>query len=135
MEKQIEELTDSLCHAQIQVQAQNSIIEGAHAQLVVQDLYLGHLNDSVNVHEKKKASNCTRVFPDGQGHLLTADQFQEKLVKAAEITQAKTAAQERAKAKRKAKKAIQQAVDDLWNVQAEEHKQALQTWEAECVEL
>jgi hypothetical protein len=40
MQKQIEELTDSLRHAHIQVQAQNSIIEGAHAQLVVQDMYL-----------------------------------------------------------------------------------------------
>ena len=135
MQKQIEELTDSLRHAQIQVQAQNSIIEGAHAQLVVQDLYLGRLNDSLNVHEKKKATDRTRIFPDGQGRLLTSDQFQEELAKAAETTQAKAAAQEKAKAKRQAKKAIQQAVDDLWKSRAEEHKQALQAWEAECAEL
>jgi hypothetical protein len=135
MQKQIEELTNSLRHAHIQVQAQNSVIEGAHAQLVVQDMYLGRLNESLNVHEKKKPNDHTQVFPDGQGRLLTDDQFQAELAKAAEKTQEKAAAQEKAKAKREAKKAFRQAVDDLWKVRAEEHKQAVQAWETECTEL
>jgi hypothetical protein len=134
LKKEVEELTESLRCAHIHSQAQSSIIEGAHAQLVVQDMYLGRLNESLNLKENKP-SDRTRLFPEGGGRLLTEDRFAEELANDAAKKKMKAAAQEQGQAERAARKATQNAVSELWKVRCQEHKQAVCDWEAECSRL
>ena len=72
LEKEIRTLTESLHFANIHRYAQQDVIEKAHAQLIVQNIYATKLNEALNVKEKgmEKEDNHTKLFPDGKGRHL-----------------------------------------------------------------
>ncbi|TEB24267.1 hypothetical protein FA13DRAFT_1638841, partial [Coprinellus micaceus] len=129
MEAHINELTQSLRHAQDHIKARNLIIEGAHAQLVVQDMNLHAQNRVIEACEKKtKKSDRTILFPHGHGHCLTGDDFTASIT-----AQATKAAEETAKKKKRIEERAQnrskadlvntrwKEVTDEWNRRKAEH--------------
>ncbi|KAF9439779.1 hypothetical protein P691DRAFT_768896 [Macrolepiota fuliginosa MF-IS2] len=54
LKEQLTELKTSLGHAQQHIKAQNAIIEGNHAQMIIQDLHLHKLNQALQGKEKKE---------------------------------------------------------------------------------
>jgi hypothetical protein len=79
LEHEIVALTESLCLAHIHHQAQENVIEAAHVQLIVQNMYAMKLNEALNVKEKEKEKeqedDCTKLCPDGKGRYLTDEGF------------------------------------------------------------
>ena len=67
LEDEIKALTESLRLAHLHHQTQESIIEGAHAQLIVQDMFAIKLNEALNVKEKEKEDDHPKLFPEGKG--------------------------------------------------------------------
>ena len=66
LEDEVTALKANLAVAHEHVQAQESVIHGAHAQLVVQNLHLRKLNVALNTREEKKKNECTILF-EGKG--------------------------------------------------------------------
>ena len=67
MEAYIGELIRELETAQKCVAVQNSVIEGQHAQLVLQVLQLVKQNEVLHVKENTKENDHTKLFPGGGG--------------------------------------------------------------------
>ena len=75
---EVAELKANLAVAHKHAQAQDSIIHGAHAQLVVQNLHLWKLNIALNTREEKKKNECAVLF-EGRGQIFTSDSFFTKV--------------------------------------------------------
>ena len=75
LENKIKALTESLQLAHIHHHAQQSVIEAAHAQLIVQDMFAVKLNEALNVKEKEKEDDRTKLFLEGKGRHLTDKEF------------------------------------------------------------
>jgi hypothetical protein len=75
LEDDIQELTNDLHHAHITHQVQECIIEGANAQLIIQNIFATKLNSTLNTKENKKADDHTKFFSGGKGQHLTGENF------------------------------------------------------------
>jgi len=82
MQAHIDKLTSALDLAKTLVDAQNSIIEASRVQLIIQDMHLRKLNETLQVKEKVKDDDRSKLFPQGKGRLLTGDDFHEERVNA-----------------------------------------------------
>jgi len=74
MQAHIDKLTSALDLAKTLVDAQNSIIEALRAQLIIQDMHLGKLNETLQVKEKVKDDDrCHTMewFPSNEHRLLS----------------------------------------------------------------
>jgi hypothetical protein len=67
MQQHIEELTTSLQQSQNIIQSQKLIEEWHTAQLVIQNLELTKMLQSLQAKEKKKKNDRTILFPGGFG--------------------------------------------------------------------
>jgi hypothetical protein len=128
MEARITELTQSLRQAQDHIKARNLIIEGAHAQLVVQDMHLHAQNRVIEAREKKKKDDRTMLFPHGHGRCLTGDEFTGAMVAQA-ASRAEEAEKRRKRVEERAEKrsktdlvnARWKEVTDEWNLRKVQH--------------
>jgi hypothetical protein len=77
---QIDDLTEQLCHAEEHIQMHNAIIEGTHAQMVLQNLYAEKQSQVLGAKEKK-VDKCTKLFLKGKGLWLTDTKLIEELDK------------------------------------------------------
>ncbi|KAG2346938.1 hypothetical protein BDR05DRAFT_959161 [Suillus weaverae] len=80
LEEYTEELTDSLSSAKIHMQSRDLIIEGAHAQLIMQ--------------------GRAKLFPEGKGRHLTDEAFAQELERVEQEKQGKEAEKDKRKALR-----------------------------------
>lgn len=96
------------------VSAQKSIIEGAQAQLVIQNLHLTKQNEVIQTKENTKEDDLTKLFPRGQGRHLTGDDFHEERVIADKEKRAKAAAKEKRKDDQVTRRARKEAIEKLW---------------------
>lgn len=135
LEARNRELSAELQLAKQHVAARDIIIEGDRAQLVVQHLVLKKQNDALHVKETKKASDRTRLFADGKGRVLTADDFIEKVkdIQTKKITN--DAAKEARLKARGNKRAARAALEDEWKDMQKQHQIAVEAWQARCARL
>ena len=137
LEDEIKALTESLHLAHIHHQAQESIIEGAHAQLIVQDMFAIKLDEALNVKEteKEKEDDRTKLFPGGKGRHLTDKEFIGQKQQIAQDKQNKAAAHTAKQTAGTAKKSQKDALESLWKRHKEEHEKAVMEWTDECKRL
>ncbi|KAH6904828.1 hypothetical protein BKA70DRAFT_1108807 [Coprinopsis sp. MPI-PUGE-AT-0042] len=132
LEERIQALTSSLSSAQNQLKAQNLIIEGAHAQLVVQDMILNKQNQTLEAKGKKKNDDRTILFPGGYGRCLTSDEF-TALVDAQAAALDKKAEEKRKRAElRQQKRSRKDLVDSRWREAQEKYKDLKAKHEEQC---
>ena len=128
MQTHIDKLTEFLELAKILADVQNSIIEATQAQLVIQDIHLGKMNETLQVKEKVKDDDCSKLFPQGRGQLLTGDDFHEERVNADTEKRKKEAARALRKESKATQKVRNEAVAKLWKEWNDTHKKAVAKW-------
>jgi hypothetical protein len=75
LQNENDSLRESLHLAHQLIQAHRLIDEGCNAQLIIQNLMLDKMNQSLRAKEKKKQKGRTKLFPGGYGHHLTNEEF------------------------------------------------------------
>ncbi|KDQ09419.1 hypothetical protein BOTBODRAFT_117181 [Botryobasidium botryosum FD-172 SS1] len=134
LETRNKELTESLRRAKDQLAAHNLIIEGSHAQLVVQNLYLAKLNKALHSSEQRK-DDRTRLFPDGKGRHLTASGFRSLKRAQEKKRKDRLEAQRKGAIYHEEKRAAKEEAEAAWKVICEEHKEAIRAWDIERARL
>ena len=102
-----DKLAESLQWAHDQILAYQLINEGAQAQLIVQDLTLRKLKESLFTKENKQKNDRTKLFPQGKGRVLTDDAFTEEIKRMDDARTAKEKGKEARVASREARKEAQ----------------------------
>lgn len=135
LQDRVEQLASSLQHAQQYIKARDLIIEGVHAQLIIQNLILNKQNEVIEARSKKKKDDCTLLFPGGLGRCLTSDEF-AALVDAQAAKAAQEEEDKRARAVLRAqKRSKKDLIDARWKEAMEEWKQVKDKHEDECQRL
>ncbi|KAF8969033.1 hypothetical protein BDZ97DRAFT_1654424 [Flammula alnicola] len=115
--------------------AQDGIIEGSSATMIVQDLTLRKLNGALHGKETEKASNRTLVIDASKGQCYSQDSIREGIFEQEERKKA-AAAQKRSKADgRAAKKEAQAKLDEEWKRIKMNHEDAVKCWKTDCEKL
>ena len=128
-------LVDSLGLALQDMRARDMIIEGAHAQMVIQNLHLVKVKEARHASTGQKKSDRTKLFPDGKGRHLTSNEFIEA-VKQLEVNKStKEAMKEWRKTVVELKRAAREANELEWKVINERYGQAVLVWKSECERL
>jgi hypothetical protein len=127
-------LRDALHQSKTQIHARDLVIEGAHAQLVYQNLHLQKTNNALNNNEKRKKNDRALLF-DGKAQVLSSSEFHTKVVQqnaAREAAAADKTTRADARATRKNALAV---IEEEWSVIKSNHVKNLEAWEAECQRL
>ncbi|TFK39562.1 hypothetical protein BDQ12DRAFT_604088 [Crucibulum laeve] len=115
--------------------AQESIIEGAHATLVIQNLHLLKLNSALHGKEKERGPNHTLVIDLSKSQVFSSAAVLEGLWAQEERKKAEEA-QKKAKADvRAAKKEVQVKLDAEWVRIKADHKNNITEWKLTCANL
>ncbi|KDQ18408.1 hypothetical protein BOTBODRAFT_171254 [Botryobasidium botryosum FD-172 SS1] len=118
------ELTESFRRAKEQLAARELILEGSHAQLVVQNFYIIKLNKALHSSKQRK-DDCTRLFPDGKGRHLTASSFRSLKRRLEKRRSDRLAAQRVGAIYREEKRAEKEEAEAAWRVICEKHREAI----------
>jgi hypothetical protein len=114
------------------VQAQDSIIHGAHAQLVVQNLHLRKLNVALNTNEGEKKNERTILFEGkGQPELLTSDTFFQKVEDQKARKETAAAKKISNAVSRSARKEAQAKLEEEW-ARLKKNHEASNAWKLTC---
>lgn len=132
---QVAALTESLALAKLQIAAKDAAIITENVQLAIQRVYNRHLNETLNVKEKTKEADHTKLFPDGKPRLLTADDFIAQVSQVKADRESKEAEKRKWAGARAAKKVGREAAKAAWKLLLVAHDQAVITWEAEKLAL
>ena len=124
-------LRDSLRQAQTKVRARNLVIEGAHAQLVYQNLHLQKTINALNNKENHKKNNRALLF-DGKAQVLSSDEFHAKVVEQNATRDAAVAERARNADARLAKKNALAAIEEEWGKIKADHEKNVEAWESDC---
>ncbi|KAF8154145.1 hypothetical protein B0H34DRAFT_720620 [Crassisporium funariophilum] len=121
----------SLHQAKRQVHAWDLVIEGAHSQLLYQNLHLQKTTNVLYNKENRKKNGRALLF-DGNAQSLSLDEFYAKIL-------AKNAARDTAAAMRvrngemrTARKDSLAALEKEWGRIRLDHENNVKTWETEC---
>lgn len=124
-------LKSNLEHAQLQVHARDAMLEGAHAQLIVQNLSLQKLNQALFNKENRKTNDRALLF-DGRAQVLSSDTFTAKISDAAQKRDAETAKRAENAQMRVARKQAMDALEEEWGHIKAEHEEAVRAWSVIC---
>ncbi|KAJ6525797.1 hypothetical protein DFH09DRAFT_1250689 [Mycena vulgaris] len=135
LETRCEKLENELADARRLLAAHQAISQGQNAQLIVQNMAMGKLKQSLFEKEKGKKSDRTVLFPGGKGRHLTSDEViaQKRAMenaKAKEVTD-----KEAKKVKRDEKKAEKERLATEWKAMLAVHGANVEKWEAQCLRL
>ncbi|KAI0080813.1 hypothetical protein K474DRAFT_1566496, partial [Panus rudis PR-1116 ss-1] len=123
---------ESLKLAKQHVQARDGIIEGAQAQLVVQDIYANKINKALYAKETKQKPDRARLFIEGKGRYATEAQFAEEMKRSQREREEEEGAKSRRRVQRLEKRGAKEAVEAAWMELKEAHAVAVAAWEVEC---
>lgn len=126
------ELRAQLALAKEHIAARDLVIKSSHAQLVVQHLVLRKQKDALHAKENKKAADKTRLFVDGKGQALTADEFVQKVQDIEDGWKAKEDAKAARARARESKKAAKAALEVRWKGMMQEWQDAVKVWSERC---
>ncbi|KAH7908110.1 hypothetical protein BJ138DRAFT_1013419 [Hygrophoropsis aurantiaca] len=126
------ELHNSLSRAKKHIQGRDAIIEGTHAQLVVQNIFTMKQSQALHGKENRKETDRTKLFPEGKGRHLTSEGFMNEVDRSESARKEKLAAKEQRKSGRAEKKSEKAAIETEWKRLLDEHTLAVDAWENEC---
>ncbi|PBK60942.1 hypothetical protein ARMSODRAFT_1026031 [Armillaria solidipes] len=134
----VDEVTDlqaQLHLAHQHVSARDGIIEGAHATMVVQNLFVQKQSISLNTKENERSRSNTKVSMNGKGRHLTGTEFWSEVEGAEKAKADKAAEKERKKNSCESAKNARQELEERWKVMKAAHGDAVQAWKERCEEL
>ena len=115
--------------------AQDSIIKGSSATMVVQNMHLHKLNDALYGQETEKTSKHTFVIDSSKGQVYSDDTIHEGLFAQEERKKA-LGSEKRLKADgRAAKKEALAKLEEEWKRIKIIHEEVTRIWKAECDRL
>lgn len=135
LEEHVLMMTKGLECSQQLVAAQQVVIEGANAQMVVQNLAMDKVNLSLHKKEKKKKSDRTVLFPGGKGRHLTDLEVIRKKRELEEERVQEEVEKERRKVAKDNKKMEKEQLEVQWKTMTEEYENAVGVWETACQQL
>lgn len=132
LERENARLRESLHHAGRQMKAKDFVIEGCHAQLIVQDMHLRKVNQALKSKEEKKSEGRkdTITFDKG-GNVFTSDEWWEQLVKNKERQDREAAEKSTRASARELNRAARAAAEGEWRLIKELHERKVRDWEKE----
>jgi hypothetical protein len=133
--QRVEELTINLDLAKQHLDACKEIEEANNAQLVIQDITLQKMNQTLHAKENKKKNKRTKLFTGGLGRHLTHVET-ITTVRANEDARALEKNQKEQRQKdREAKKGQKEKAEREWKVMVEAYAVTVKEWEDECKRL
>lgn len=117
------------------IRTQNSVIEGQNAQLIVQNMGMEQMNESLHAKENTKKTDRTVLFPGGKGRHLTGSEFRALKKKQEEAKIAQKSRMESRKADRWKKRVEKVKVELAWKRIQQEHAKSVEDWKGECQQL
>lgn len=115
--------------------AQNGIIEGSSATMVIQNIHLRKLNGALYGQETEKTSKRTLVINTSKGQVYSEDAIHEGIFAQEEKKKA-VAAEKKLKADGRAvKKDVQAKLEEEWKRIKIIHDEAMKIWKADCEKL
>ena len=130
-----ENLRTNLRRAHMHSVAKDNIIEGAQAQLVIQNLHLQKMNGALFNKEKEKRSERTLIFEGGKGQVFSSDTFVAKIQSIADQKEAEAARKAQNAKDRAAKRDARAKLEAEWARLKSQHEEAMQQWKLECARL
>ena len=124
-------LKSNLEHAQLQLHARDAMLEGAHAQLVVQNLSLQKLNQALFNKENRKTNDRALLF-DGRAQVLSSDSFTAKISDAAQKRDAEVSKRAENAQTRASRRQAMEELEEEWGRIKAEHEEAVRAWSAIC---
>ena len=135
LQKENELLKTHLKQAHTLSHAQDGIIEGSSATMVVQNMHLCKMNGALYGKETEKASTRTLVIDSSKGQVYSDDAIRDGLFEQEERKKA-LAAVKRSKADgRAAKKEALAKLEEEWKRMKIIHEEATRMWKADCDRL
>lgn len=135
LKKRIDALAKSLTFAHSRLQAQEAIIEGQTAQLVLQNMGMEAMNRTLHKKEKPKNSDRTAMFPKGFGrHATDLECIQQKRLLEDERKKSEVDKAAR-KVSKQTKKAAKDRLEEQWKEVCAVHEEAVDSWKARCERL
>jgi hypothetical protein len=117
------------------IAARDGIIEGAHATMVIQNMFVERQSQALNAKENKKSKDRTKILMDGKGRHLTDREFISKLEKAQQERNDEARAKEKRAGVRNAARVARLALEVKWKEVQEVHRRQVEAWETECQKL
>ena len=133
--QRVDELTANLDLARQHLNTRKETEEANNAQLVIQDITLWKLNETLHAKENKKKSKCTKLFTGGMGRHLT---HSETITTVRENQEARAREQNwkaQRKQDRERNKAEKVKADVEWKAMIEVYTVKVKEWEDECTRL
>ncbi|KAF8156974.1 hypothetical protein B0H34DRAFT_634206, partial [Crassisporium funariophilum] len=127
-------LRQHLQQAHTHVHARDLIIEGAHAQLVVQNLHLGKTMQALNKRENKKKNDRSLLF-NGKAQVLSSDEFTAQVLAQTSRREEEAATRKKNAEARVAKKSAQDTIENEWKRIKANHEKDVEAWQLECQRL
>ena len=121
LKAELEMLRSNLGFAQKHIQVRDGIIEGAHAQLVIQNLHQKRLHETLHTKEKKKSSRQSRLFAGWKGCHLTRDEFMMAVDEVEQTKEDEENARSACKKAAKDRKSAKEANEEKWQDMLKEH--------------
>ena len=118
-------MTESLEHSRQLIAAQQVIIKGANAQLIMQNLAMDKVSLTLYEKKKKKKSNRTILFPGGKGRHLTNPELIQKKHELEEERAQEEIEKERRKMAKDNKRMEKEQLDVQWKTMIDKYEHAV----------
>ena len=135
LEKNVDDLKESLEHARKLIVAQQIINKGANAQLTIMNLTNIKLNQSLHAKETRKKTDRTVMYPGGKGRHLTAVEVIEQKRKLEKEREQEEMEREQRKAARGNRRAEKERLESEWKAMMEHYAHQVVQWEETCRRL
>ena len=110
------------------------MLEGSHAQLVVQHLTLQKTHQALFNRENRTKNDQSLLF-DGKAQVLSSDEFTTKIQVAHQKREDEALKQAENAQRRESRKQIQAQIEEEWKVIKAEHEKAVEEHLAQCAAL
>ncbi|KAF8876881.1 hypothetical protein CPB84DRAFT_1736288 [Gymnopilus junonius] len=125
-------LRTNLQMAHIHVHAQDGIIEGAHATMVVQNIHLRKLNGALYAKETDKSSDRTFTIDTSKATVYTKDDIRNGIYEKQQRKAAAAAEKKSRQDARVAKKGARAKLEEEWKAIKVRHEKAVELWKLDC---
>jgi hypothetical protein len=128
------DLEEALRRTKHQLTAHEQINAGQNAQIIIQDLTLRKLNETLNIGDKKDTDRV-KLYPKGNGRHMTEQQFINELKEDRAKRADKVEVRKQRKAAREMRCGEGVELVTQWNEIKENHAAAVRDWQVECERL
>jgi hypothetical protein len=124
------DLAENLGYSYGMVLARDAVVRGTQAQIIIQDLHLRKMKNSLFAKEEgDKGTETMRIAPDAHGQVLNDTEFEEKVARMNERKEQKEASKVARKAAQKKKKDEKEELETRWQEATTKWRLDKEVWE------